>query len=399
MELFMALIGFMVLSQLNGKPLILHILSYTPSCWRFTYGRPYRKIILFFTDNFALVSIINCQTSKNPHIMKLLRVLILACLQNNILFQARHSQGCKNVLADSLSRLQVEKFRHLSPNSRSQPEQIPQHLLPQNFFEDVTHLLNSALAPGTVATYKRAWKTFSDFGMSIYKRPIQPPVDVSAIGAFLAYLNRQGYAPKTMSTFLSAISYAHKLLDFPDPTSAFVVSKLITGASRMRPTFDILLPISVTILNRLLESPVHTTESMYYQCLYKVMFLFAFNTFARVGELTSSVNSAVQLQDIVFQGIKPHQSVTVTFRNLKHNLTGRPDTISFQAGPTAISAVTAMTNFLNVRGRQFCSVLQKPLPRCTFDSQLRRCLNFCDLDTSLYKGHSFRIGATTYRAE
>ena len=87
----------------------------------------------------------------------------------------------------------------------------------------------------------------------------------------------------------------------------------------------------------------------------------------------------------------------------KHNLTGRPHTISFQAGPTAISAVTALTDFLNVRGRQpgplFCSVLQKPLPRCTFDSQLRRCLNFCDLDTSLYKGHSFRIGATTFRAE
>ena len=131
----MALIGFMNLSQLNGKPLILYILSYTPSCWRFTYGRPYGKIIAscFFTDNLALVSIINSQTSKNPHIMKLLRVLILACLQNNILFQARHIQGCKNVLADCLSRLQVEKFRHLSPNSRSQPEHISQHLLPENF--------------------------------------------------------------------------------------------------------------------------------------------------------------------------------------------------------------------------------------------------------------------------
>ena len=32
--------------------------------------------ILFYTDNLALVSIINNQTSKNPHIMKLLRVLI-----------------------------------------------------------------------------------------------------------------------------------------------------------------------------------------------------------------------------------------------------------------------------------------------------------------------------------
>ena len=89
--------------------------------------------ILFYTDNLALVSIINNQTSKNPHIMKLLRVLILACLQNNILFQGRHIRGCKNVLADCLSRLEVDRFRQLSPGSSPHPEQIPHHLLPGNF--------------------------------------------------------------------------------------------------------------------------------------------------------------------------------------------------------------------------------------------------------------------------
>lgn len=89
--------------------------------------------ILFFTDNLALVSIINNQTSKNPQIMGLLRILILACLQNNIVFQAKHISGVKNTLADCLSRLQVEKFRQLSPNSKQQPDQVPQHLLPENF--------------------------------------------------------------------------------------------------------------------------------------------------------------------------------------------------------------------------------------------------------------------------
>ena len=229
-------------------------------------------------------------------------------------------QKCHCRLPFSTAGLEVPTFEPEQQISarRDSPTPAARELL-----EDVTHLLNSALAPGTVATYKRAWKTCSDFGTSIYKRPLQPPVDVSAICAFLAYLHRKGYAPKTMSTFLSAITYAHKLLDFPDPTSAFVVSKLIAGAYRMRPTFDIRLPISVTILNRLVESLVHTTESMYDQCLYKALFRFAFNTFARIGELTSSVNSAVQLQDIVFQGIKPHQSVTVTFRNFKYNLTGQ----------------------------------------------------------------------------
>lgn len=91
--------------------------------------------ILFHTDNLALVSIINNQTSKDPQIMKLLRVLILACLKNNILFQSRFIEGRRNVLADCLSRLQVRKFRLLSPTSRPNPHQVPQHLIPENILK------------------------------------------------------------------------------------------------------------------------------------------------------------------------------------------------------------------------------------------------------------------------
>ena len=60
--------------------------------------------ILFFTDNEALTAIINKQSSTDNNIMKLLRCLVLACLQYNVLFQAKHIQGRKNVLADALSR-------------------------------------------------------------------------------------------------------------------------------------------------------------------------------------------------------------------------------------------------------------------------------------------------------
>ena len=91
--------------------------------------------ILFHTDNLALVSIINNQTSKDPQIMKLLRVLILACLKNNILFQSRFIEGRRNVLADCLFRLQVRKFRLLSPTSRPNPHQVPQHLIPENILK------------------------------------------------------------------------------------------------------------------------------------------------------------------------------------------------------------------------------------------------------------------------
>ena len=90
--------------------------------------------ITFFTDNAALVDIINKATSCDSTVMIFVRQLVLACLNFNILFQARHVPGVKNVLADSLSQLQVTKFKQLAPvGAHSSPTVIPDHLLPQSW--------------------------------------------------------------------------------------------------------------------------------------------------------------------------------------------------------------------------------------------------------------------------
>ena len=90
--------------------------------------------VRFYTDNQALVYILNRTTSKDKHIMKLVRCLVLACLKYNVMFESVHVSGCKNVLADSLSRLQVQEFRRLSPSSKRIPTKVPDNLLPANFF-------------------------------------------------------------------------------------------------------------------------------------------------------------------------------------------------------------------------------------------------------------------------
>ena len=87
------------------------------------------KRILFFTDNDSVVQVINRQTSKNKELLQ----LVLICLRHNILFRARHIQGKKNILADSLSRLQVGKFKALASNVEDSPSVVPPPLLPQNW--------------------------------------------------------------------------------------------------------------------------------------------------------------------------------------------------------------------------------------------------------------------------
>ena len=88
------------------------------------------KSVCFFTDNEALVPIINNQTSRDPHIMALIRPLVLACLRFNINFAARHIPGRFNILADKLSRSQVGEFHDLAPWANVNPVIVPYSMSP-----------------------------------------------------------------------------------------------------------------------------------------------------------------------------------------------------------------------------------------------------------------------------
>ncbi|XP_053374597.1 uncharacterized protein LOC128546978 [Mercenaria mercenaria] len=90
-----------------------------------------RSIILHF-DNMAVVHILNKQTCKEPLVMKLVRRLVLSAMKYNILFKAGHIQGKINILPDLLSRLQVARFRELTPNMDPTPTPVPRCLLDGN---------------------------------------------------------------------------------------------------------------------------------------------------------------------------------------------------------------------------------------------------------------------------
>ena len=79
-------------------------------------------------SNLPVVSIINSKRSKSTRIMDLVRaitILTLEPLEHNFSFTARHIAGSDNSIADSLSRFQMDRFRHLAPNASPSPCVIP----------------------------------------------------------------------------------------------------------------------------------------------------------------------------------------------------------------------------------------------------------------------------------
>lgn len=271
-------------------------------------------------------------------------------------------------------------------------------------------LTQAALAPSTQNTYRRAWTTFESFSVEVLGQVSSLPLSVSTISLFVAYLFKKSFSPCTISTYLSALGYVHKMLSLPDNTRSFLVDKLTTGAYRLSQTIDTRLPLTVPILNKMLLALPVILNSCYEQCMFKAMYLFAFSTFARIGELVAvrdvPQENILQLNDVSLTYVQDEaKEVVVSFRKFKHNTKEGAKTIRFtdENSGTSESAIKSLVKFLQLRpklsGPLFCFTTGQPVSRSYFDRILHKCLDFCQFDSSKYKGHSFRIGAATAAAD
>ena len=181
----------------------------------------------------------------------------------------------------------------------------------------------------------------------------------------------------------------------------------MAGAYRLSPSIDMRLPITAAVLHRLLQA-TEVTMSSVNRTLFQAMFSFAFYTYARIGELavssSLSANNVLKIEDVtVLTKNKIPFEIKVAFRHFKHNLSGRPHFVSFKATNQKYCPVHLFMQYLRLRGPQsgnlFTTSANKPVSRSFFDAQLKICLNFCHLDSSVYKGHSFRIGAASEDAQ
>ena len=116
--------------ELHPDPSIAFLELYPIVIAIFLWGDQMNNLkVQFWSDNAAVVSIINKQTSHCPFIMSLVRQLVLQCLRHNILFKAEHIPGVDNQIADALSRFHNSKFHRLAPGADSEMTPPPRLVL------------------------------------------------------------------------------------------------------------------------------------------------------------------------------------------------------------------------------------------------------------------------------
>ena len=86
----------------------------------------------------------------------------------------------------------------------------------------VTHLINSSL------------QLFYDFFHTTFPGvTVNFPILAPHLALFIAYLFDRNYAASMANTYISALSYSHKLLGLPDPTKVFFIIQMLKGYGKL----------------------------------------------------------------------------------------------------------------------------------------------------------------------
>jgi hypothetical protein len=87
-------------------------------------------------------------------------------------------------------------------------------------------LLNSSLSHNTHKAYQAALNKLQSF-LTHYGLHQTWPLHHNTVLYFIAYLSIQKLSPKSVSLYISALSYFHKINQLPDPTKSFQITKAL----------------------------------------------------------------------------------------------------------------------------------------------------------------------------
>lgn len=235
----------------------------------------------------------------------------------------------------------------------------------------------------------------------------QFPIRSDVLALFIAYLADNHYSAATSLTYISALGYVHRLASLPDPTKSDLIKTALKGYAKLHPTLDSRLPITLPILAQVISACEHTLSSCFQRKLIRAMFALAFFAALRVGEITATAGKPTANLLLLSQAffLKNNAGdvvgVKLSMRNYKHSDSSHPtDVIVYKDKP--VCAVTLLLDYWHARGQSagplFCWPDNTAVSRSYFTQCLHQALSFSGLDTTIYKTHSFRIGAASWAA-
>ena len=252
-------------------------------------------------------------------------------------------------------------------------------------------MIQQALAPATRAFYSRALNSLVMFCDS-HNIPCTFPIHIKTLSCFIMHLFNSKMSASSISSYISAISYYHKINSQDDTTKSFHISQLLTSIRKSRPSTDKRKPITKEILANICHNLYKLNLSKFELTLFRCMFATAFYFGLRISEFTQSTHN-IQLSQIKCS----NSHLSVNFKTFKHS-SSEPYTHRISKVNGQWCPVKLMNKFLPLRGNnQGALFTQKGTPisaRC-FSNMFKQALIMSNICPTHYSSHSFRIGAAS----
>lgn len=269
-------------------------------------------------------------------------------------------------------------------------------------------LLSNDLTPASRQLYKRAFSLYAQFYQKCFHTCFQLPISSEELALFVSYLHANKYAAASVSSYISALGYVHRLKAIPDPTASFIIKRLLRCVHKTASSTDSRLPITECILRKLIESLPFVTRTHYDMVLFRSMFLLAFFAFLRIGEITigkDSPQNTIKYNAVKMFGRQNVPSrLEIVMSDFKWQQSHRPTILSIPCNTSnpATCPVKSLVEYMSLRGSSegplFCHPPNKGISRTYFNQFLHKAVQFAGYDPNKYKSHSFRIGAATKAA-
>ena len=262
-------------------------------------------------------------------------------------------------------------------------------------------MIHSSYSENTIKRYRKSCADFSAFLTSINSH-LHLPASPESVLLFVTHLHKKGYRPATVRTYLSAISFTHKINGFQDPTCAFIIKRALVGMSKSSSKIPKLLPITSEILQRMINAIHLVTRSSYTHSMLSALFAFTYHACLRAGEVVLSTNKENillynQLKKIEISGVEVYE---LCFKKYKHSHPNNssPKLLIYPSN-SPYCTLKLLQHYLNMRGTAdgplFMDERSSPLKRKNFSRYVKLTVERIGLPSSSYNTHSFRIGRST----
>ena len=177
------------------------------------------------------------------------------------------------------------------------------------------------------------------------------PATSYAVALYMTHLTKSHLKSATMRCHLSAIAFFHKIHDHPDPSSSFLIKKLLLSNSKIETPGVIRRAITANILHKLLLTLASSGFSQYENRLYTAIFTIMYHAALRASEIcwTPQADHTLQAQQLKIITTNKGDSIKITFHSYKHSQKVPTPMVIYPTG-TQICPVKAYKKYTRNRG-------------------------------------------------